>query len=144
MARAPIRLRGLCRRRVELPKLYSPMPKVFLSACVVAIFAFLAQAVLAPFYEVGVFVYISPVLLCIVSYMFLAVILRKPWGWKWVFQASWAMPAINLLFPPAPEFFGELITIARLLIGLEVLACLVVFVSMLRPAAKIWFTGPER
>jgi hypothetical protein len=104
-----------------------------------AAFAFFASAVFAPFHEVGWGVYLSPIIGLSLSALYICFALRKQWTWNWVFQFSIATVAINLLFYPSAEHFREHLAIARLIVGIEVLACALLLTLMIRNESKAEF-----
>ena len=49
----------------------------------------------------------------------------------------------SILFPPTEYFYGSLVFIAQFLVLVESIACAMIFVMMLLPKTKVWFTGFE-
>ena len=115
------------------------MPKLFTFACIIAALSFLVHAAFTPFYETGTSKLFSPILFITISCFFIAVTFRKLWAWSWVFAASWSFVLISIAFPPMPEHYGSYTFLARVIVGFEVAACVVVFLCMRHPHVKNWF-----
>jgi hypothetical protein len=120
------------------------MIKLFCAVCILGSVLFLTHAVFSSFYETGNFIYIAPMIFTLVSGLFVAMLLRKPWSRLWVFSLSWACVLINLLFPPSPADFGAMTTFARILVGAEVFVCIVMLICMPVPAVVVWFSQPQK
>jgi len=115
------------------------MNRLFVIALAISALAFLAHAAFAPVYEQGAFTYIAPLFFVAIAFVFAAAIWRARWSWRWVFAWSWVHVLITLAFPPMPVHFGQLTFAARVLAGIEVLSCIVVFVCMRSSTVKEWF-----
>lgn len=51
----------------------------------------------------------------------------------------WVLIVINLLFPPMPIHFGSLTILARILVGVEVVACVLTLLTLRLSKSKEWF-----
>jgi len=119
------------------------MRTAFLYICITAALAFVVHTFFAPFYETGIKVFLAPIFFILFAGLYVAVFLRKAWGWRRasLFSAIWVV--INLLFPPMPEHFGTMTTFARLLISIEILACSAIFLLMRSPSIRNWLHDPK-
>ena len=111
------------------------------TAVVLAIAAFLVHAGFTQFYETGLGLVLSPVIALGVVALLVAFLRRRPWSWRWVLWWSVLFIAINLAFLPQQEHFGSFLTVARVLVGLEVGACAFILAFMLHPESKGRFHG---
>ncbi|MBK8814322.1 MAG: hypothetical protein IPN42_01870 [Methylococcaceae bacterium] len=115
------------------------MPLHLLVACVILIASLLVHAALAPYYETGSFILISPIIFIGLSVIFFAFIKKRLWSWQWAFYISLGNIVIHSLFLPTPEFFGEVTPFAQVLFAVELITSFVIFLSMFTKTTKNWF-----
>lgn len=89
-------------------------------------------------------IFLSPLIFMANAMLFVAVAFRRRWAWRWVFMWSWIYVLISVVFPPMPEEFGALTGFARVLVGLEVATCLVMFFCMRHSSVKAWFNDQRK
>jgi hypothetical protein len=118
------------------------MPALLRISCFIAIAATVALAVLAPFYETGIFRYTTPLLCLGAAACVGGFLLRKPWAWRWIQSLSFFIPLISLLFPPTAEFYGQYTSLAMALYTIEGAAFVTILAHLLRSqATKQWFAA---
>lgn len=117
------------------------MPRYLFISFIAAAFFFFLHAILAPFYETGFSIYLSPFLFIALSFSYISFIRRKKWSWAIAIHTSCWVVIINIIFPPMPENFGELTSLARLIVSIEVVSCFFIFLGMLNKKTKLWFYG---
>ena len=81
----------------------------------------------------------------LVGYAVLPFLFLRRQRWSWLFMLIFT-PAIvlsSIFIPPTEYFYGSSTSVAKILVFIEALACAVVFVVMLLPATKVWFTRSE-
>jgi len=116
------------------------MPALLRISCFIAIAASLALGALAPFYEVGIFRYTTPLLCAGAAACVIGFLIRRPWAWRWVQSLSFFIPLISILFPPTAEFYGQYTSLAIVLYSIEGTAFVVIFMFLLRSKpTKQWF-----
>ena len=103
---------------------------------VLAIAAFLVHAVFTQFYETGFALILSPIIALGVVAVLVAFLRRRPWSWRWVLWLCVLFIVLNLAFLPQQEHFGDLLTLARVLVGVEVGAFALILAYMLHPDSK--------
>ena len=115
------------------------MPHHLFIACVILTASLIVHAALAPFYETGIHVYVSPIIFFGVSVFFLAFIKKRLWSWQFAKVSSFWLVVIHSLFPPTSEFYGGLTFFAQVLFIVEATASSVIFLSMFTTTTKVWF-----
>lgn len=118
--------------------------RLFLMMLGLAVAAFLTHAVFAVFYERDAFLYVAPILFALVAGAFAIVPLRLRWNWRLVWHWSWSWPLLQVVFSPDAAHFGALVTPARILAAVEVVACLAVLLTMRHEAVQAWFAARGR
>lgn len=108
----------------------SNMIKVHSIACVAAAILMVLHALFTPFYEMGYARITSPILFLAMSFIFLSMLRKKQWAWRWTIMFSAVHPIIQLAFFPTVEFFGAYTSLATILAALEIAVCVIVFASM--------------
>ncbi len=116
------------------------LQRIIAVACIVGSLAFLGQAILAPFYETGVFRVFAPLALVGEAFVLLSFLRRRRWSWLWAFALGLVVPILSIFSFPTEEYFGKLVFIMRILVVCQSLACLAILLSMLFPGTKRWFT----
>lgn len=119
------------------------LPKVIKISGIVAIIAFSLHGILAPFYETGSFRFTAPIVFIGIDVVFLFFLRRQRWTWLLVLIYTLINPITSILFPPTEKYYGELTLVVQIIYVIEALACGVIFITMLLPATKKWFMGPE-
>lgn len=113
------------------------------TSCLVGSAAFLFHAVLAPFYETGNFRFASSIVFIGIAILLLSFLRRQRWTWLFVLVFTPAHVITSILFPPTETFYGSWSFVAQILVLIESIACAAIFVTMLFPATKTWFTGSK-
>ena len=119
------------------------LPKVIKIACIAGSVAFLFHAALAPFYETEGFRFTASIVFIAIAILLFSFLRRQRWSWLLVLIFTASHVIISIIFPPTEKFYGSLTLIGQILVIIESLACIVIFVSMLFPATKVWFTGSD-
>ncbi len=119
------------------------IPKLTKIAVIVAIIAFSLHGILSPFFQTGYFRFIAPIAFIGIILVFLFFLRRQRWTWLLVFVYTLFTPITSILFPPTEKNYGDLTLVIQIIYIVEALACGVIFFSMLLPATKKWFMGPE-
>jgi hypothetical protein len=117
------------------------VPKILMLACVALAGALLVKAGLAPFYEVGLPRFTTPLLACGMVLLVVLFMARRRWTWYWVMWTAVIFPLMSIVFPPGPEAFGALTTTARSVAFVEGIASLVILGFLSRSETRRWFFG---
>jgi hypothetical protein len=117
--------------------------RVIKISCIVGIVAFLFHAALAPFYDTEGFRFEASIAFVVIAILLFLFLRRQRWSWLVVLIFMPMFVIVNIFFPPTEGYYGSLTLIVQILVFIESLACAVIFIAMLFPATKVWFTGSE-
>jgi hypothetical protein len=116
--------------------------KFIKASCIVGSVAFLFQAVLALFYgPVGSGRFVVAIIQVVYAFLLFSFLRRKRWSWLFVLIFTPIKVIQSILLPPTEYFYGSSFYFVQLLVFFTVLACAVIFILMLLPSTKVWFTG---
>lgn len=119
------------------------IPKITKVSVIIAIIAFALHGIVSPFYSTGNFRFTAPIVFIGIILVFLFFLRRQRWTWLPVFVYTLFNPITSMLFPPTEKYYGELTLVIQIIYVFEALACAAIFITMLLPATKKWFMGPE-
>jgi hypothetical protein len=118
--------------------------KIIKFACIVGSILFFFNAILASLNNAaggGRFV-ISTIFIGY-AFLFFSFLRRQRWSWLFMFIFTPAHVISSVLTPPTEYFYGSLVFFAQTLAVIESITCAMIFVMMLLPQTKVWFTGFE-
>jgi len=124
---------------LTLSKEEQHVPKILLVACAAFAGAFLTKAGLAPFYEVGLPRFTTPLIACSMAVLVMAFMVRKRWSWPCIMAMTVVFPVIGFAYPPDPEAFGAWTSAVRAVDLIEGVAGLVILGFLARSRTKRWF-----
>lgn len=120
------------------------LSKVIKISCVIASVAFVIHATLVSFLKAaGSGRFLVSIILIGYAILLLSFLRRQRWSWLFVLIFTPAIVVSSIFIPPNEYFYGSSTSIAKILVFIEALACAVVFVVMLLPATKVWFTESQ-
>jgi hypothetical protein len=116
--------------------------KLIRPTSIIASIAFLFQAILSLLYGPTADGRLAVSIIHIgFSFLLFSFSRRQRWSWSFVLIFPPILVVSTIFFPPTEYFYGSSINIVQILVFFEVLACALIFIAMLMPTTKVWFTG---